>query len=88
MSSSRLPASRRRTSSHCRRLASLSSSAIQSFDPGSDAPHGLVGVYPADEEYAPDQALPLPEQGIAISPAMECAIWSCDATTVNLSPFR
>jgi nucleoside 2-deoxyribosyltransferase len=52
------------------------------------ARYGLVGVYPADEEHAPDPALPLPEQGIAISRAMERAMLSCDATIVNLTPFR
>jgi nucleoside 2-deoxyribosyltransferase len=50
--------------------------------------YGLVGVNPADEEQAPDPARPLPEQGIAISQAMEQAIRSCDAMIVNLTPFR
>jgi hypothetical protein len=35
------------------------------------ARHGLVGVFPADEEEACDPALPLAEQGLAISRAME-----------------
>jgi nucleoside 2-deoxyribosyltransferase len=52
------------------------------------ARYGLVGIYPTDEEYAPDPALPLPEQGIAISRAMECAMRGCDAMIVNLTPFR
>jgi nucleoside 2-deoxyribosyltransferase len=50
--------------------------------------YGLVGVYPADEEHAPDPALLLPEQAIAISRAMERAMRSCDAMIVNLTPFR
>lgn len=50
--------------------------------------YGLVGVYPGDEEYAPDPALPPPQQGIAISRAMECAMRSCDGMIVNLTPFR
>jgi nucleoside 2-deoxyribosyltransferase len=52
------------------------------------ARYGLVGVHPADEEHAPDPALPLPQQGIAISRAMERAMRSCDAMIVNLTPFR
>jgi nucleoside 2-deoxyribosyltransferase len=52
------------------------------------ARYDLVGVYPADEEHAPDPALPLPEQGIAISRAMEHAMRSSDAMIVNLTPFR
>jgi len=52
------------------------------------ARHGLVGVCPADEEHAPDPALALPDQGMAISRAMECAMRSCDAMVVNMTPFR
>ena len=52
------------------------------------ARYGLVGVYPADEEYEPDPALAVPEQGIAISCAMEHAMRSCDAMIANLTPFR
>jgi nucleoside 2-deoxyribosyltransferase len=52
------------------------------------ARYDLVGVYPADKEHAPDPALPLPEQGIAISQAVERAMRSCDAMIVNLTPFR
>ena len=50
--------------------------------------HGLVGVFPTDEEDACDPALPLPERGLAISRAMERAMQSCDAMIVNLTPFR
>jgi nucleoside 2-deoxyribosyltransferase len=52
------------------------------------ARHGFVGVFPADEEDPCDPALPLPEQGLAISHAMERAMRSCDAIIVNLTPFR
>lgn len=50
--------------------------------------HGLVGVFPTDEEGAADPALSLREQGLAISGAMEHAMQSCDAMIVNLTPFR
>jgi nucleoside 2-deoxyribosyltransferase len=50
--------------------------------------HGLVGVFPADEEDACDPTLPLPEQGLAISRAMERVMQGCDAMIVNLTPFR
>jgi nucleoside 2-deoxyribosyltransferase len=50
--------------------------------------HGLVGVFPADEEDACDPALPLAEQGLAISRAMERVMRGCDAMIVNLTPFR
>ena len=52
------------------------------------ARYGLVGVYPGDGEHAPDPTLPLPDQGIAISQAMEHLMRSCDAMIVNLTPFR
>jgi nucleoside 2-deoxyribosyltransferase len=52
------------------------------------ARYGLVGVYPADAEHAPNPALPLPEQGIVLSQRMERAMRSCDAMIVNLTPFR
>jgi nucleoside 2-deoxyribosyltransferase len=52
------------------------------------AHYGLVGVNPADEEHESDPARPLPEQGIAISQAMERAMRGCDAMIVNLTPFR
>jgi hypothetical protein len=45
----------------------------------TDARSAPGGVCPADEEHAPDLAVPLPEQGIAISQAMEHAKRSCDA---------
>ena len=50
--------------------------------------HGLVGVFPGDEEDACDPALPLAEWGLAISRAMERVMRSCDAMIVNLTPFR
>jgi nucleoside 2-deoxyribosyltransferase len=50
--------------------------------------HGLVGVFPSDEEGACDPTLPLREQGLAISRAMERAMQTCDAMVVNLTPFR
>ena len=52
------------------------------------ARHGLVGVYPADEECLRDPTLPPPEQGLAISRAMERAMRGCHAMIVNLTPFR
>ena len=50
--------------------------------------HGLIGVFPADEEDACDPTLPLAEQGLAISRAMERVMRGCDAMIVNLTPFR
>jgi nucleoside 2-deoxyribosyltransferase len=50
--------------------------------------HGLVGVFPADEEDACDPGLPLPEWGLAISRAMERVMRGCDAMIANLTPFR
>ena len=50
--------------------------------------HGLVGVFPGDEEDACDPTLPLPERGLAISRAIERAMRGCDAMIVNLTPFR
>lgn len=50
--------------------------------------YGLVGVFPADQEDACNPALPLPEQGLAISRAMERVMQDCDAMIVNLTPFR
>lgn len=52
------------------------------------ARYGLVGVFPADEEDACDPTLPPPEQGLAISSAMERVMQSCNAMIVNLTPFR
>jgi nucleoside 2-deoxyribosyltransferase len=52
------------------------------------ARHGLIGVFPADEEDTGDPTLPLPAQGLAISRAMERAMRGCDAMIVNLTPFR
>jgi nucleoside 2-deoxyribosyltransferase len=50
--------------------------------------HGLVGVFPSDEEEACDPVLPPAEQGLAISRAMERVMRDCDAMIVNLTPFR
>jgi nucleoside 2-deoxyribosyltransferase len=50
--------------------------------------HGLVGVFPADEEETCDPALPLSEWGLSISRAMERVMRGCDAMIVNLTPFR
>jgi nucleoside 2-deoxyribosyltransferase len=50
--------------------------------------HGLIGVFPADEEDAGDPTLTLAEQGLAISRAMERVMRNCDAMIVNLTPFR
>ena len=50
--------------------------------------HGLVGVFPGDEEDPCDPSLPPAEQGLAISRAMECVMRGCDAMIVNLTPFR
>jgi nucleoside 2-deoxyribosyltransferase len=50
--------------------------------------HGLVGVFPGDEEDALDPALSREEQALAISRAMERVIRGCDAMIVNLTPFR
>jgi nucleoside 2-deoxyribosyltransferase len=52
------------------------------------ARHGLVGMFPGDEEDARDPALPLVKQGLAISRAMERVMRGCDAMIVNLTPFR
>ena len=50
--------------------------------------HGLVGVFPGDEEDACDPTLLSAEQGLAISRAMERTMQSCDAMIVNVTPFR
>lgn len=50
--------------------------------------HGLVGVFPADEEETCGPAMTLPERGLAISCAMERVMRTCDAMIVNLTPFR
>jgi nucleoside 2-deoxyribosyltransferase len=50
--------------------------------------HGLLGVFPAGEEDASNPALSRPDQGIAISRAMERVMRTCDAMIVNLTPFR
>lgn len=52
------------------------------------ARHDLVGVFPTDAEPCCDSGLSLPEQGLAISRAMEQAIQACDAMIVNITPFR
>jgi nucleoside 2-deoxyribosyltransferase len=50
--------------------------------------HGLIGVFPGDEEAACDPALPLAERGLAISRAMEHVMRDCDVMIVNITPFR
>lgn len=50
--------------------------------------HGLVGVFPSDEEDTFDPTLSPAEQGLAISRAMEHVMRQCDAMIVNLTPFR
>jgi hypothetical protein len=40
-------------------------------------------VFPADKEGICDAALPLPEQGLVISRAMERVMQGCDALIVN-----
>ena len=52
------------------------------------AQHGLIGVFPVDEEEVCASALPPSERGLAISRAMERVMQGCDATIVNLTPFR
>jgi len=52
------------------------------------ARHGLVGVYPADEECLLDPTLPPSEQRLAIIQAMERAMRRCHVMIVNLTPFR
>ena len=47
--------------------------------------HGLVGVFPGDEEDPCDPALSPAEQGLAISRAMERVMQGCDAMIVNLT---
>ena len=50
--------------------------------------HGLVGVFPSDEEDARELGLSPTEQGLAISRAMERVMRGCGAMIVNLTPFR
>jgi nucleoside 2-deoxyribosyltransferase len=50
--------------------------------------HGLVGIFPADEEDDCDPALPLRDKGLAISRTMERLMRTCDAMIANLTPFR
>jgi nucleoside 2-deoxyribosyltransferase len=50
--------------------------------------HRLIGVFLADEEDVCDPALSRPDQGLAISRAMERVMRTCDAMIVNLTPFR
>src|SRR5580704_5443309 len=50
--------------------------------------HGLVGVFPADEEDDFDPASPLGQRALAISHAMERVMQGCDAMIVNITPFR
>ena len=50
--------------------------------------HGLLGVFPTDEEGACDPASSRPDQGLAISRAMERVTRTCEAMIVNITPFR
>jgi len=50
--------------------------------------HGLIGVFPGDQEGAPDPGQPPSEQGLAVSQAVEHTMRGCDAMIVNLTPFR
>lgn len=50
--------------------------------------HGLLGVFPSDEEDVLNPALILRERALAISCAMERVMRGCDAMIVNLTPFR
>jgi nucleoside 2-deoxyribosyltransferase len=50
--------------------------------------HGLVGVFPGDEEDALDRALSLGERALAISRAIERVMQGCDGMIANLTPFR
>jgi len=50
--------------------------------------HGLIGVFPSDEEEDCNPSTTLPGRGLAISHVMERALRSCDAMIVNLTPFR
>ena len=50
--------------------------------------HGLVGIFPADEEDDFDPASSLGQRALAISRAMERVMQTCDAMIVNLTPFR
>jgi nucleoside 2-deoxyribosyltransferase len=50
--------------------------------------HGVIGVFPADEEEACSPSMTRPERGLAISRAMERVMRVCDAMIVNLTPFR
>jgi nucleoside 2-deoxyribosyltransferase len=51
------------------------------------AKFGLVGVFPGDQD-SPDASLSRPEQGLAISRAMETLMRGCDAMIVNMTPFH
>jgi nucleoside 2-deoxyribosyltransferase len=51
------------------------------------ADYGLAGVFPGDAA-PPEVRLARPEQGLAISHAMELLMRSCDAMIVNLTPFH
>jgi nucleoside 2-deoxyribosyltransferase len=50
--------------------------------------HGLIGVFPANEEAAFDPGLSLRDRALAISRGMERVMRDCDAMIVNLTPFR
>lgn len=50
--------------------------------------HGLIGVFPTDEEPVGDMQASAADRGLAISQAMERTLRGCDAIIVNLTPFR
>src|SRR4051794_21916363 len=50
--------------------------------------HGLVGIFPADEEDVRNPGLAPRDCGLAISRTMERSMRSCAAMIVNLTPFR
>jgi nucleoside 2-deoxyribosyltransferase len=97
---SRAPISRKRT----RFLSAAQAAEPEPDDPEADAAmrawlvgalkraicerHGLVGIFPADEEDDFDPASSLGQRALAISRAMERVMQTCDAMIVNLTPFR
>lgn len=50
--------------------------------------HGLIGVFPTDEEPRGDIPASAADLGLAISQAMERTLRGCDAIIVNVTPFR
>lgn len=50
--------------------------------------HGLIGIFPTDEEPRGDIPASAADRELAISRAMERTLRGCDAIIVNLTPFR